>query len=144
MYFVAFFSGAFFKGRLVLPRTMSGTPQILLPARAKTPAPPYDRVRERVILPKSSVPALALTPCASARNLKYIMAVKTIRLGQVWRRDEDGQNYLVTRVFNEVFTQFAVLRPAEITAPDAPTTKVKVAKEGDGLVLPGYTFTQNE
>ena len=90
------------------------------------------------------MPALALTPCAAARTLEYIMAVKTIRLGQVWRRDEDGQNYLVTRVYNEVFTQFAILRPAEITAPDAPTTKVKVAKEGDGLVLPGYTFTQNE
>jgi hypothetical protein len=72
------------------------------------------------------------------------MAVKTIRLGQVWRRDEDGQNYLVTRVFNEVFTQFAVMRPAEINAPDAPTVKVKVAKNGDGCSLPGYTFTQNE
>ena len=72
------------------------------------------------------------------------MAVKMIRLGQVWRKDEDGQNYLVTRVFNEVFTQFAVLRPAEINAPDAPTVKVKVAKDGDGCALPGYTFTQNE
>jgi hypothetical protein len=72
------------------------------------------------------------------------MAVKTIRLGQVWRRDEDGQNYLVTRVFNEVFTQFAVMRPAELNAPDAPTVKVKVAKDADGCALPGYTFTQNE
>lgn len=72
------------------------------------------------------------------------MAVKTLRLGQVWRRDEDGQNYLVTRVFNEVFTQYAVMRPAELNAPDAPTVKVKVAKDGEGWALPGYTFTQNE
>jgi hypothetical protein len=72
------------------------------------------------------------------------MAVKQIRLGQVWRRDEDGQNYLVTRVYSEVFTQFAVLRPAEVTAPDAPTVKVKVAREPDGFTLPGYTFTQKD
>ena len=72
------------------------------------------------------------------------MAVKSIRLGQVWRKDEDSQNYLVTRVYNEVFTQFAILRPAEITAPDAPTVKVKVSKDAEGCALPGYTFTQNE
>ncbi len=87
---------------------------------------------------------MALTPCACPRTLEYIMAVKMIRLGQVWRRDEDGQNYLVTRVFNEVFTQFAVMRPAELNAPDAPTVKVKVAKDAEGCALPGYTFTQNE
>jgi hypothetical protein len=72
------------------------------------------------------------------------MAVKILRLGQVWRRDEDGQNYLVTRVYNEVFTQFAILRVAELNAPDSPTVKVKVVKEGEGCTLPGYTFTQNE
>ena len=70
------------------------------------------------------------------------MAVKSIQLGQVWRNDENGQNYLVTKVYNEVFSQFALLRPAEVTAPDAPTVKVKVAKSTGGAGLPGYTFTQ--
>ena len=70
------------------------------------------------------------------------MAVKLIQLGQVWRKDEDGQDYLVTKLYNEVFTQFAVLRPAEVTAPDAPTVKVKVAKSTAGVALPGFTFTQ--
>jgi len=45
-------------------------------------------------------------------------------------------------VYSEVFAQFAVLRPAEVTAPDAPTVKVKVAKSTDGASLPGFTFTQ--
>ena len=72
------------------------------------------------------------------------MAVKTLRLGQVWRRDEDGQNYLITRVYNEVFSQFAILRLAELNAPDSPTVKIKVVKDADGCALPGYTFTQNE
>ena len=70
------------------------------------------------------------------------MAVKSIQLGQVWRQDSSGQDYLVTKVYSEVFTQFALLRPAEVTAPDAPTVKVKVTKSSTGASLPGFTFTQ--
>ena len=70
------------------------------------------------------------------------MAVKSIQLGQVWRKDDNGQDYLVTKVYSEVFTQYAVLRPAEVTAPDAPTMKVKIAKSAAGAALPGFTFTQ--
>jgi hypothetical protein len=70
------------------------------------------------------------------------VAVKSIQLGQVWRQDSSGQDYLVTKVYSEVFAQFAVLRPAEVTAPDAPTVKVKVIKSSAGASLPGFTFTQ--
>lgn len=70
------------------------------------------------------------------------MAVKSIKLGQVWRKDDDGKDYLVTKVYSEVFAQYAVLRPAEVTAPDASTTRVKVAKSAEGASLPGFTFTQ--
>ena len=70
------------------------------------------------------------------------MAVKSIQLGQVWRNDENGQDYLITKVYSEVFTQYAVLRPARVTAPDAPTVRVKVVKNAEGASLPGYTFTQ--
>ena len=48
------------------------------------------------------------------------MAVNSIQLGQVWRSEADGQDYLVTKVYNEVFTQYAMLRPAGITAPKRP------------------------
>lgn len=68
--------------------------------------------------------------------------MKSIKLGQVWRKDEDGNDYLVTKVYSEVFTQYAVLRPAAVTAPDAPTVRVKVSKGADGISLPGFTFTQ--
>jgi hypothetical protein len=70
------------------------------------------------------------------------LAVKSIQLGQIWRKDEDGQDYLVTKVYNEVFTQFAMLRPAGVAAPDAQALRVKVAKSAEGSSLPGYTFTQ--
>ena len=70
------------------------------------------------------------------------VAVKDIKLGQVWRQDASGKDYLVTRLYSEVFTQYAILRPAEVTAPDLPTVKVKVSKSGEGVSLPGFTFTQ--
>lgn len=70
------------------------------------------------------------------------MAVKNIQLGQVWRQESSGQDFLVTKVYSEVFTQYAVLRPAEVTAPDAPVVKVKVTKLAEGVTLPGFSFTQ--
>lgn len=70
------------------------------------------------------------------------MAVKSVQLGQVWRQDGSGQDYLVTKVYSEVFTQYALLRPAEVSAPEAPTLKVRVTKSAEGVSLAGYTFTQ--
>ncbi len=70
--------------------------------------------------------------------------MKSIQPGQVWRNDENGQNYLATKVYNEVFAQFAMLRPADSTARTSETVRVKVQKGSDGLTLRGYTFTQQE
>lgn len=70
------------------------------------------------------------------------MAVSSIQLGQVWRSDKDGQDYLVTKVYNELFTQYVTLRLAGITAPETPTVRVRVTKTAQGAALPGYTFTQ--
>jgi hypothetical protein len=71
------------------------------------------------------------------------VAVNSIQLGQVWRSHGDGQDYLVTKVYSEVFTQYAMLRPAGIAAPEAPTVRVKVTKSPEGASLPGYAFTQD-
>jgi hypothetical protein len=73
---------------------------------------------------------------------KTTVAVKSIQIGQVWRQDQSGQDHLVTKVYSEVFTQYAILRPAEVTAPDAPTVKVKVTRSPEGVTLPGFSFTQ--
>ena len=56
-------------------------------------------------------------------TLKSTMAVKSIQLGQVWRNEADGKNYLVTKVYNELFTQFAMLRPADMNAPNVETKR---------------------
>lgn len=70
------------------------------------------------------------------------MAVKSIQLGQVWRNDRTAQNFLVTKVYDEVFTQWAILRIADSTAATTDTVRVKVQKTTDSATLPGYTFTQ--
>ncbi|HXZ29422.1 MAG TPA: hypothetical protein VEG08_15610 [Terriglobales bacterium] len=70
------------------------------------------------------------------------MAVKAVQLGQVWRSDENGVNFLVTKLYNEVFTQYAILRRADANAATQDTVRVKVEKSADGANLPGYTFTQ--
>lgn len=71
------------------------------------------------------------------------MAVKSIQLGQVWRNDQTAQNFLVTKVYDEVFTQWAILRIADSTAATTDTVRVKVQKTTDSATLPGYTFTQD-
>jgi hypothetical protein len=69
--------------------------------------------------------------------------VKQVQAGQIWRNDESGANYLVTKVYTEVFTQYAMLRPANVSAPQAESIRVKVSRQDEGMTLPGYTFTQD-
>jgi CYTH domain-containing protein len=69
--------------------------------------------------------------------------IKAVQAGQVWRSDENGDNFLVTKVYGELFTQYAMLRPAKVSAPDAETVRVKITKDANGMTLPGYTFTQD-
>ena len=69
--------------------------------------------------------------------------VKAVQAGQVWRDDASGANFLVTKVYNELFTLYAMLRPASLGAPHAETIRVKVTRSDSGMTLPGYTFTQD-
>ncbi len=70
------------------------------------------------------------------------MAVKAIQLGQVWRNNQTGRNFLVTKLYDEVFTQYAMLRHADSTAASGETVRVRVEKSAEGATLPGYSFTQ--
>lgn len=69
------------------------------------------------------------------------MPVKSIQLGQLWRHEQSGELYLVTKLYSEVFSQFAMLRRAG-AQPTAESVRVKVQKGSDGASLPGYTFAQ--
>lgn len=68
------------------------------------------------------------------------MAVHKIQVGQVWKQDANGENFLVTKVYNEALTTFAVLRKAgaETEAP----LRVRVERNSQGQKLPGFTYAQ--
>jgi hypothetical protein len=69
-----------------------------------------------------------------------IVAVKKVLLGQVWRKDDTGETYLVTKLYSEVFSTIAVLRRTN----GEEVLRVKVEKEGDLFLLRGFTYTQDE
>jgi hypothetical protein len=70
------------------------------------------------------------------------MAVKAIQPGQIWRHDQSGKTFLVTKVYKEALAQFAMLRPADSSTP-SESVRVHVKKTADGANLPGYTFAQD-
>jgi len=69
---------------------------------------------------------------------RLALAVKKILQGQVWRKDDTNDTYLVTKLYNEVFATFAVLRKTK----GEEVLRVKVEKEGDLSFLRGFTYTQ--
>ena len=69
------------------------------------------------------------------------MAVSSILSGQVWELQATGDKWLVTKVYSEVFTSYAVLR--KIGGTDADIRRVKVEKAGESVSLPGFIFTQD-
>ena len=68
------------------------------------------------------------------------MAVSSIQLGQLWRANDTGETWLVTKVYTEVFASYAVIR--KVGGGDADVRRVKVEKSAEGVGLPGYVFTQ--
>ncbi|MGO9211373.1 MAG: hypothetical protein ACLPXM_12595 [Terriglobales bacterium] len=70
------------------------------------------------------------------------MAVKAIQPGQIWRHDQSGKNFLVTKVYKEALAQYAMLRPADSSTP-TESLRVHVKKTAEGATLPGYTFAQD-
>ena len=71
---------------------------------------------------------------------RLVVAVKKILLGQVWRKDGTSDTYLVTKVYSEVFSTFAMLRKTQ----GEEVLRVKVEKQGDLFFLRGFTYTQDE
>src|ERR1700733_889955 len=90
------------------------------------------------------------SPCGScARALFFAllasfflptMPVGKIQVGQVWKKDDSGESYLITKVYNEAIATFALLRKTGAEAEG--TVKVKVDQRGPTQALPGFTYTQ--
>lgn len=68
------------------------------------------------------------------------MPVPSIQLGQLWKLNETGDTWLVTKTYSEAFSSYAMLR--KVGGSDADVRRVKVEKYTGGATLPGYTFAQ--
>lgn len=68
------------------------------------------------------------------------MAARKIQVGQVWKKDDSGETFLVTKIYNEALATFAVLRKAG--AETEPPIRIKVGRSAQAVSLPGFTFTQ--
>lgn len=68
------------------------------------------------------------------------MGVKKIQVGQVWKKVDTGETYLVTQLYSEVLSTVAVLR--KTGAESEARLRVKVERSGDGQGLQGFTYAQ--
>jgi len=69
----------------------------------------------------------------------YVPARK-LQVGQVWKKEDTGESYLITKVYNEALTTFAILRKAG--AEGERPVKVKVGRQGTAYALPGFSYAQ--
>ena len=68
------------------------------------------------------------------------MPAKKIQVGQVWKKDDSGETFLVTKVYTEALTTYAMLRKTGAEG-DRPL-RVKATKNSQSTTIPGFTFTQ--
>jgi len=68
------------------------------------------------------------------------MGVKKIQVGQVWKKVDTGENYLVTQLYSEALSTVAVLR--KTGAESEARLRVKVERSGDGQSLQGFVYAQ--
>ena len=69
------------------------------------------------------------------------MGISGVQLGQVWRENETGEDFLITKIYQELFNSYAVLRKVGDIAEDV--RRVKVEKSPDGISIAGFTFAQD-
>jgi hypothetical protein len=68
------------------------------------------------------------------------MSVRRILIGQVWKNEQNGDTYLVTKIYNEALASFAMLR--KTGAETEALVRVKIQRSGEGQTLPGFLYTQ--
>jgi hypothetical protein len=71
------------------------------------------------------------------------MAARKIQVGQVWKKEGTGEEFLVTKVYSEALATFAMLTKAGSSEGDA-RVRVRVERNAEGQTLPGYIFAHQE
>jgi len=64
------------------------------------------------------------------------MSVRKIQIGQLWKKLETGETYLVTRVYTEALSTMVVLRKSG--AEDQQLVRLKIENTPKGQNIPGF------
>jgi hypothetical protein len=72
------------------------------------------------------------------RSMTLDVSDNRIQIGQVWERLDNRESFLVTRLYSEALSTFAILRPSG--AETAALLKVKVEQTAAGQTLPGFSL----
>jgi hypothetical protein len=76
------------------------------------------------------------------RDMSVKMSLKKIQIGQLWRKNDTGDVYLVTRVYSEALSTIVVLRKSG--AEDEALTRLRAENTPKGPGIPGYSPAQDE
>lgn len=64
------------------------------------------------------------------------MSTRKIQIGQLWKKLETGETFLVTRVYTEALSTIVVLRKSG--AEDQSQLRIKVERTAAGQNIPGF------
>jgi hypothetical protein len=70
------------------------------------------------------------------------MAVAKIQTGQLWKKNDTGEVFLVTRVYSEALSMVATLRKSG--SEGEALIRVKVERTADGQGMPGFSPAQED
>ncbi len=65
------------------------------------------------------------------------MSLRKIQIGQLWKKLDTGETFLVTRVYPEALSTMVVLRKSG--AEDQTLVRLKVENSAQGQNIPGFT-----
>ena len=68
------------------------------------------------------------------------MAVPKVQPGQVWLLEGTEESWLVTKIYSEAFSSYAMLR--QVGGSDGDVRRLKIVNSADGVALPGFKFSQ--
>jgi hypothetical protein len=69
------------------------------------------------------------------------MPTKKIQVGQVWRKNNSEETFLVTRLYSEALATVAILRPTG--AENSALLRIKVERTAGGQTLPGFSIAHS-
>lgn len=70
------------------------------------------------------------------------MSVRRIQIGQLWKKLETGETFLVTRVYMEALSTIVILRKSG--AEDESQLRIKVERTPAGQNIPGFALAMED